>query len=179
MRLKFWIFPLALIVVLFYHVELKSYYRYLLICHELSSVIDEYDSISSDQIGILTPLDSNLVSYDYIYFRYSELNCKVCVDHIFVIINDVFSPDLLIDSVYLLIDYENERYLEFFKRRNSFYSSKIFKVPSYTIFQEVDRLNVPYFFTLNDSGHVETFFVVMNELPERTLKYSNSLSLAK
>lgn len=164
-------------LALFFYSDFKNYYKYLLIYYELSPVVEELNAISDMQIGVKPPIRFDVFSESKLYFRYTELNCKVCVDDTFSIMKEKFSKEFLKNNVYLLIDYENERYLEFLKRRNNFYTNNIIKVPSDSIFEEVDRLNIPYFFSLNAEGQVDSFFIVMNELPERTSKYLNGLNL--
>jgi len=149
----------------FYLLQIKAYY-------DLRPVVQDLDEVSKNQIGQVIDLGTIGYSEDDLFFRYSELNCKVCVDETFEILLDSTTNR---KNIYLLIDFSNSRYLQLLLKRNRFNSQNVIFVEKGKIFPDVDAINQPYIFTVSKDGKVQSFFIVMNEFPSRTRRYVSSI----
>lgn len=147
-------------------IQVKAYF-------DLRPVVQELDEMSKNQLGQVIDLGSIGYRDDDLFFRYSELNCKVCVDETFEILLDSSIPT---KNIHLLIDYSNYRYLQLLLTRNSFTRHNVVFIKKGQIFPDVDAINQPYLFTLSEDYKVESFFIVMNEFPYRTHQYLGSIA---
>jgi hypothetical protein len=176
MKFKVLIFFSILVFLIWgfhYSKNLKFYYLQFMAYIELRPIAQNLDQISYNKIGELVDLSCIESKNDAIFFRYSKLNCKVCVDETFEMILD---SSINRKDIYLLIDFSNSRYLKFLLTRNGFSSENVIFVEKGRMFSDVDILNQPYIFTVNESGKVDSFFIVMNEFPFRTKQYLRSIN---
>jgi hypothetical protein len=109
--------------------------------------------------------------------KYSELNCKVCIDSMISVIKEFEKKNI---NVIYIADYRIKRYLYLFKRINKI-SNEIYR----TDFKSsIDTLNVPYVYVIENDLIQKSIYIPKKEnmmefrdyLNEITKKYfSNSL----
>ncbi len=87
-------------------------------------------------------------------FRYSELNCKVCIDSTLNMLKNT--------KVIILASYKDKRHLDIFARTNKIANS-IYKIDSLNL--PIDKANLPYF--IKD----QEIFIPLKEFPERTIEF--------
>ena len=105
-----------------------------------------------------------------IVFRYSELQCNVCVEKQIESLKK-YKDKIGIDNILILADYSNYRNLILFKRMNSL------DIPVYNLSKklslELEKKDLPYFFILDNSLIAKDYFIPIKEIKNYTDNYLN------
>lgn len=91
---------ISFLVILFFKSDIVNYFKQKNLNKEFASTVSFFNSISNSFIDIeidkldfwsLSDLENDSIANcdDCIFFRYSELSCKVCIDNSFEIINKI------------------------------------------------------------------------------------------
>lgn len=97
-----------------------------------------------------------------IIFRYSELNCQLCIEEEIKILLKYIN-DIGFDNILFFSTYNSTRDLFLFKRINQLQNFKIYNLKEEKLNIPIDSLNIPYVFLVDSSGNV-----VMLHIPEKT-----------
>lgn len=102
-------------------------------------------------------------------FRYSYLNCNVCVDALIPMIKTL-AQEIGDDNVIFIATYKNERNLHVFKRINQI-RSQIYNIESLPII--LDDINTPYCFVLEKDDTISHVFIPRKEMIDHAQDYFN------
>ena len=97
-----------------------------------------------------------------IIFRYSELNCNLCIEEEIQILQKYIN-DIGFDNILFFSTYNSTRDLFLFKRINQLQNYRIYNLKEEQLNIPIDRLNIPYVFLIDSSGNI-----VMLNIPEET-----------
>lgn len=121
-------------------------------------------------------IDSNVILYDEnniktslkqlcnkkpkLIFKYSTLNCNVCVDEQIKLLKKE-TEIIGVENVIIITDYKTTRELYQFRRMNQI-DIKIYNLMNYEI-TRIDK-NLPYYFVLNSNSSISQLFIpIKNE----------------
>jgi len=97
-----------------------------------------------------------------VIFRYSELNCRLCIEEEIKILLKYIN-DIGFDNILFFSTYNSTRDLFLFKRINQLQDFKIYNLKEEKLNIPIDSLNIPYVFLIDSSGNI-----VMLNIPEKT-----------
>ena len=115
----------------------------------------------------------DIAKNDKLVFRYSEMNCNVCVDSQLVVLKQLC--ELIGENKIIIITtYVNALNMAKFKRINQI------KPPIYNLIGEglglqIDSLNMPFYFTLTKDGIITNVFIPEKEYPKSTQLYIKTI----
>lgn len=121
----------------------------------------------SDELGNKMTIDDLCRKGKKFIFRYSHLNCNVCVD---VLIPELkaLSENIGEDNLVFIASYLNDRDLHVFKRvneiRTPIYNTESLPIP-------LEEENLPYCFVLNEDHSVTHLFIPRKEMLDQTEEY--------
>ncbi|MCI1648972.1 MAG: hypothetical protein LKI29_11625, partial [Bacteroides sp.] len=101
-------------------------------------------------------------------FKYSELNCNVCVDTIIAVLMKKFSK-IGMDKLLILATYNDKNNFYAFKRINKL--ENIYKVDSIGCFLE--KKNIPFLFWIDEDYCIKYPFIPHKEIISETEAYLN------
>lgn len=105
-------------------------------------------------------------------FKYSELNCNVCIDSQIIIVKklaNIISPQKII----FLSSYNQNSNLYRFKRLNSI-KSEIYNIHD-GLGLNIDTLNVPYYFIMSPECRISNVFIPDKMDMEMTIRYIETI----
>ncbi|NQU81976.1 MAG: hypothetical protein HQ543_10690 [Bacteroidetes bacterium] len=111
-----------------------------------------------NKISIAELLNNNIK----VIFRYSELNCSLCIEEEIQILHKYIN-NIGIENILFFSTYHSTRDLFLFKRINKLQNFKIYNLKEEQLNIPVDRLNIPYVLLVDSSGNI-----VMINIPEKT-----------
>jgi hypothetical protein len=107
-----------------------------------------------------------------IVFRYSELQCNVCVENQITSLKK-YKDKIGVDNILILADYTNFRNLILFKRLNAL------DIAVYSLSKkmniELEEENFPYFFIVDNSLVAKDYFIPIKEIKNYTDNYLNTM----
>lgn len=119
-----------------------------------------------------TVLASEVLQDKKLFFRYSSLNCQLCVDAQFdIFINSSF-PNLD-NQLSLIAFYQSPRDLLVDHRKLSRHNIRLdmFLSMKSELDLPIESMNVPYYFSLDSKGFVSTIFVPNRDEPHKTIEF--------
>lgn len=107
-----------------------------------------------------------------IIFRYSELQCNVCVEKQIQSLKR-YKDKIGVDNILIIADYSNFRNLIVFKKINSL------DIPVYNLSKkmslEIEKKDIPYFFIADNSLVAKDYFIPIKEIKNYTDNYLNTM----
>lgn len=100
-------------------------------------------------------------------FRYSELNCNVCVEKEVELLKK-FIEEIGIQNMLMMTNGRSSSYNGQFKRMNQF-DIEIYNVEDLGL--KLDKINTPYYFVLDSDWKAKSVFVPSKSLPSQTRAY--------
>lgn len=126
-----------------------------------------HDVLLYDETGQSTTLGNICCDKKKFVFRYTHLDCDVCIDAILPQLESL-SRDIGIDNVVFLATYSNNRDLYVFKHvneiRNCIYNIDLLSIA-------LDKINLPYCFVLNADNSMSHLFIPRKEMLDQTEEY--------
>jgi len=116
----------------------------------------------SDEKGSKRSIVGLLNDSPKIIFRYSELNCQLCIEDEIQILKKYIDA-IGFDNILFFSTYNTTRDLFLFKRMNQLQDFEIYNLKEEKLNIPVDSLNIPYVFVVDSFGNV-----FMLHIPERT-----------
>ena len=111
---------------------------------------------------------SQIISGDMLIFRYSELNCGICIEEQINNLNQC--PESMKNKILLFTTYETHEYMLRFKRANKI-SFPIFNLSKKSN-NELEDIGLPYLFVLSECNmRINNMFVPLKEIPQLTEFY--------
>lgn len=127
--------------------------------------------ILTDEKGVEYSIKDKL-NTKKIVFRYSELQCNVCVEKQIGSLKK-YKDKIGIDNILILADYSNYRNLILFKRMNSL------DIPVYNLSEkmslELEKKDLPYFFIADNSLIAKDYFIPIKEIKNYTDNYLSTM----
>jgi peroxiredoxin len=112
----------------------------------------------------------DLIKDTCLVFRYTDLNCDVCVEKSIEFINS-YLEKIGTSNILVLSSYDNPRDLYTFKRLNKL-KFKIYNLSnSKYLGLPIDELNVPYFFILAPDGLINCLYIPEKSMPQQSASY--------
>lgn len=108
----------------------------------------------------------DIIKSTKLIFRYSELNCDVCVDKQFEALNkyiDIYGSE----NILILSQYNKLRNLNIFKRINNIKLS-VFNLATIISNMEIEKAGLPYFFIIDSHLTTKDFFIPIKEIDNYT-----------
>lgn len=102
-------------------------------------------------------------------FKYSEINCQVCIDQVFSKINTLIEQ-VGESKVLFLANYKNPRDLYTFRRINNI-RQPIYNLSTHTLGLSAAEATVPVLFLASSEGEVEYVFLPDKSMPQLTAQY--------
>jgi hypothetical protein len=131
------------------------------------------DLIITDEKGVNFTL-REIVKSKKLIFRFTELNCNVCVDKQIKILKQ-FEKKISKSNIAIFTEYSNHRDLVIFKRLNAL------DLPIYNLHNKMniklEAVDTPYFFIVDDRFIAQDFFVPVKEIENYTNKYLKIIGL--
>jgi len=118
----------------------------------------EVEDEEGNKISIAELLNNN----PKVIFRYSELNCRLCIEEEIKILQKYIN-DIGFDNILFFSTYNSTRDLFLFKRINQLHNFRIYNLKEEQLNIPIDRLNIPYVFLIDSSGNI-----IMLNIPEKT-----------
>lgn len=173
---------ISFLVILFFKSDIVNHFKQKNLTKEFASTVSFFNSISNSFVDTeikkldfwsLSDLeyDSTANCNDCIFFRYSKLNCKACVDNSFEIINKILKKNDVLKKVRVLVNYNSPRILEAMVEKNNVEDIIFINTNGYSVINDLDEMQIPYFFTVDENYKINSSLIVINELPHRTETY--------
>lgn len=173
---------ISFLVILFFKSDIVNYFKQKNLNKEFASTVSFFNSISNSFIDIeidkldfwsLSDLENDSIANcdDCIFFRYSELSCKVCIDNSFEIINKILKKNDVLKKVRVLVNYNSPRILEAMVEKNNVEDIIFINTNGYSVINDLDEMQIPYFFTVDENYKINSSLIIINELPHRTETY--------
>jgi hypothetical protein len=151
-----------------YHKLKIEYYHGVINWLQAASKIDISPSfILQNEIGDSIQISNLVNGATKLVFRYSELNCNVCIDSQMDFVKGFIEKNGY-DSFIMISDYNYHKNLLQFKTFNNI-QNEIYNVA--TLDSSLDRLNIPYYFILDKYFRPRMFFFPEKNLPADTKEY--------
>lgn len=116
--------------------------------------------VFSDEQGTKTSLKEVVGGRRKFVFRYSHLNCNVCIDAAVLLVK-ALTEEIGAENVVYIATYSNGRDLTVFRRLNQLHT-KVYNVESLPM--APDRANVPYCFVIEPDNTVSHLFIPRKEM---------------
>ena len=116
----------------------------------------------TDENGNKISITELLNNSPKIIFRYSGLNCQLCIEEEIKILRKYIN-DIGFDNILFFSTYNSTRDLFLFKRINQLQDFEIFNLKEEKLNIPIDSLNIPYVFLIDSFGNA-----VMLHIPEKT-----------
>lgn len=126
---------------------------------------NETDSISLS--ALVTKHDKLLV------FRYSELNCMVCVDQELLELRKKISENKL--KIIIITTYGEMHDLFLFKRTNQLIDVDIYNLKESFVNLPIEKNNIPYYFVLDSSFILKDLFIPNKLFINQSINYLNHI----
>lgn len=117
---------------------------------------------------------SELICKDCLFFRYSELSCKTCVDETIQIIKESLGVLFIESKLVVLVESSSPRLTRIFKEINGLEDVQVW-LTTEPVLEEIDAFYTPYFFTLDDSLNIKSLKMVIQQLPSETQSYLSKI----
>ena len=102
-------------------------------------------------------------------FRYSELNCRVCIDAEVKWLKNK-AKDIGSDNILILASYENPRNLYLFKRLHQL-NIHVYNLLDSDLGLPIEKRNIPFLFVLDKNWTSDLLFVPEKTMPELSKSY--------
>lgn len=143
------------------------------------SLIFEFQSLDIDPNTIFYDESDNIITLDqivrrspYLIFKYSVLNCDVCVEEQISLLKNAVKYNGL-NNILIITNYNSNTDLYRFKRMNQI-DMEILNMKN-TEFTQIDK-NLPYYFVLDESYSLKHFFVPIKGDTSLTKEYFNMVN---
>ena len=131
---------------------------------EIYLFTDENDSILLQDV-----FDKN---ESILFFRYTELNCQICVDNEILLLKKWVAQSQT--RLIILSSYESIRDLYLFVRTNQIPGLEIYNLKNQKLGLPLERFNTPYYFMSDSSLKAARLFIPEKSFPERSKVYFRS-----
>ncbi len=116
----------------------------------------------TDEKGNKISITELLNNSPKIIFRYSGLNCQLCIEEEIKILRKYIN-DIGFDNILFFSTYNSTRDLFLFKRINQLQNFRIYNLKEEKLNIPIDSINIPYVFLVSSSGHIDILHI-----PEKT-----------
>jgi hypothetical protein len=105
-----------------------------------------------------------------LFFRYSELSCKTCVDETILLMQEVLPLPFMQSKLIVLVESSSPRLTRIFKEINELEGVEVWLTKE-PVLAEIDQFYIPYFFQLDEQGKIKTLKIVIQQVPDRTKEF--------
>lgn len=119
--------------------------------------------------GSLCRIDSILLFKPKLFFRYTKLNCNLCVGRQIQLLK-TFIDTIGKENIIVLADLDQIRYISAFKRVNDL-NCEILLLGRFDLDAQVNSLEAPYYFISSNNQEVKNIFIPIIDMPDLTRGY--------
>jgi len=105
-----------------------------------------------------------------LFFRYSELSCKTCVDETIQIMKESLGIHFMENKLVVLVESSSARITRVFKEINGLENVEVWLTTD-SVISEIEAFYTPYFFILDESMRITSLKIVIQQLPVETKSY--------
>jgi hypothetical protein len=130
---------------------------------EANTLVSKIIVQQEDSLVSLTDLNCS----GCLFFRYSELSCKTCVDETITLMKELLPLSFIESKVIVLVESSSPRLTRVFKDINELEGVEVWLTKE-PVLEEIDQFYTPYFFQLDEQGKVNVLKIVIQQVPSRT-----------
>ncbi len=131
-------------------------------------------SLTGDKVEL-----ENILSRKILVFRLSTINCSVCVNNeIEIISNELHKFSKLSENFIFLVSHSGISEVIDISRKLSSFSVRIpiYSIPFAALNIPLEKQDIPFYFTVDETGRMKDFMIPFKERPDWTIFYFESVS---
>lgn len=126
----------------------------------------------TDESGFQVPL-YEVGDRKMLFFKYTEFSCDPCIEQELELLESIIDNNIDY-KVIVISSYKDIGYLYRFKRINNLQHLPFYNIHNQSIIDELDKINIPYYFTINESLSIRSLYIPSKTLEQPNERYINS-----